>query len=93
MYSGTRFENTLEETLNAKKQMYGTHSVYWRQLRLVVLRQTKYPVDEDLWIPGAAPPGEQQYVEAVVSETLLLRHATAHLVQQVSGDGSAQSSS
>ena len=64
-----------------------------KQLRLLVLRQTKYPVDENLWIPGAAPPGEQQYVEAVVSETLVLRHATAHLLQQVSGDGSAQSRS
>ena len=64
-----------------------------KQLRLVIVGRRKYPVDEDLWIPGAAPPGEQQYVEAVVAETLLLRHATAHLVQQVSGDGSAQSSS
>ena len=64
-----------------------------KQLRLVIVGRRKYPVDKDLRIPGAAPPGEQQYVEAVVSETLLLRHATAHLVQQVSGDGSAQSSS
>ena len=60
-----------------------------KELRLLVFRKTKYPVDEDLWIPGAALPGEQQYVEAVVSETLVLQHATAHLLQQVSGDGSA----
>ena len=60
-----------------------------KQLRLLVFGKTKYPVDEDLWIPGAALPGEQQYVEAVVSETVVLQHATAHLLQQVSGDGSA----
>ena len=60
-----------------------------KQLRLLAFGKTKCPVDEDLWIPGAALPGEQQYVEAVVSETVVLQHATAHLLQQVSGDGSA----
>ena len=61
-----------------------------KQLRLLVSRKAKFPVDEHLWIPGAAPPGEQQYVEALVSETLELQHTNAHLLQQRIGDGSAQ---
>ena len=61
-----------------------------KQLRLSIFRKAKYPVDEELWIPGAAPPGQQQYVETFVCETHVLHHANAHLSNHASGDGSAQ---
>ena len=64
-----------------------------KQLRLSVYRKAKYPVDEESWIPGAAPPGQQQYVEAFIFETHVLQHANAHLLERVSGDGSAMQTS
>ena len=44
-----------------------------KQLRLLLFRKKKHPVDKDLWIPGAAQPGEEQHVEAVVSEMFVLQ--------------------
>ena len=44
-----------------------------KNLRHVLFRKTKLPVDKDLWISAAGPPGEQQHVEAVVSETFVLQ--------------------
>ena len=61
-----------------------------KQLRLLLFRKAKHPVDKELWIPGAAQPGEQQHVETVVSEMVVLRRATAHILQQVNGTGSTQ---
>ena len=60
-----------------------------KKLRLQVFGKAKFPVDEELWIPGAAPPGEQQYVETMVTEFVVLHHATAHLVELAPGDGPA----
>ena len=60
------------------------------QLRLSVYRKAKYPVDEESWIPGAAPPGQQQYVEAFIFETHVLQHANMHLLKKASEDGSVQ---
>ena len=31
------------------------------------------PAPQDLWIPGASQPGEEQHVEAVVSEVFVLK--------------------
>ena len=44
-----------------------------QQLRMLLFRKRKLPVARDLWIPGAAQPGEQQYVETIVSETFVLQ--------------------
>ena len=60
-----------------------------KKLRLQVFGKAKFPVDEELWIPGAAPPGEQQYVETMITEFVVLPHATAHLVELAPGDGPA----
>ena len=43
-----------------------------KQLRPLLFRKTKLPVPQDLWIPGASDHGEQQHVEAVVSEMFVL---------------------
>ena len=63
-----------------------------KQLRLLLTCKTKLPVHKDLWIPGAAPPGEQQYVETMITDCVVLHHATAHLAEQAPGDGPAQPS-
>ena len=42
-------------------------------LRTLLFRKKKYPVTQDIWIPGASKPGEEQHVEAVVSEVFVLK--------------------
>ena len=44
-----------------------------KHFRALLFGKQKHPVDKDLWIPGAAQPGEQQHVEAVVSEVFVLQ--------------------
>ena len=41
-------------------------------LRPLLFRKKKHPVRRDLWFPGSDGPGEEQHVEAVVSETFVL---------------------
>ena len=36
-------------------------------------KKKKHAVQEDIWIPGASQPGEQQHVEAVVSTVYVLK--------------------
>ena len=43
-----------------------------KQLRSLLFQHTKKPVPEDLWIPCKGPAGEQQFVDAVVSEGYVL---------------------
>ena len=38
----------------------------------VIVPQEKFAVEQDLWIPGASQPGDEQHVEAVVSEVYVL---------------------
>ena len=63
-----------------------------KRLRLLLTCNIKLPVHKDLWIPGAAPPGEQQYVETMITDCIVLHHASAHLAGQDLGDGPAQPS-
>ena len=42
-------------------------------LRRLLFRKRKHPVPQDIWIPGASQPGEEQCVEAVVSEVYVLQ--------------------
>ena len=44
-----------------------------RDLRRLLFSKQKHPVPSDLWIPGAAPQGQEQFVCAVVSEKYVLR--------------------
>jgi hypothetical protein len=43
------------------------------QLRRLMFPKKKHAVPEDYWIPGAAPEGETQFVEAVVSNEYVLQ--------------------
>ena len=43
------------------------------QLRHLLFRRKKFPVEEDVWCPGAAQRGEPQHIEAVVSEVYVLK--------------------
>ena len=44
-----------------------------KQLRALLFRRQKHPVSQDIWIPGGSQPGEEQHVEAVVSEMFVLK--------------------
>jgi len=44
-----------------------------KELRSLLFAKKKHPVSVDVWMPGAAQPGETQYVNAVVSEVYVLR--------------------
>ena len=46
-------------------------------LRTLLFRKSKLPVPQDVWIPGASQPGEEQHVEAVVSGMYVLRQIKA----------------
>ena len=52
------------------------------QLRRLLFKTKKYPVPEDFWIPGAAPQGEPQFVEAVVSSEWVLQQLKEVLVKR-----------
>ena len=52
------------------------------QLRRLLFKTKKYPVPEDFWIPGAAPEGETQFVEAVVSSEWVLQQLKEVLVKR-----------
>ena len=39
---------------------------------MLLFRKQRHTVDPDIWIPGASQPGEEQQVEAVVSEVYVL---------------------
>jgi hypothetical protein len=52
------------------------------QLRRLLVKTKKYPVPEDFWIPGAAPQGEPQFVEAVVSSEWVLQQLKEVLVKR-----------
>ena len=41
-------------------------------LRPLLFGKKKYPATEDIWIPAASQRGEEQHVEAVVSEVFVL---------------------
>jgi len=43
------------------------------ELRSLLFAKKKYPVEDDVWMPGASQPGETQYVNAVVSEVYALQ--------------------
>ena len=43
------------------------------ELRSLLFAKKKYPVEDDVWMPGASQPGETQYVNAVVSEVYVLQ--------------------
>ena len=44
-----------------------------KHLRTLLFRRQKHPVSQDIWIPGGSHPGEEQHVEAVVSEMFVLK--------------------
>ena len=44
-----------------------------KHLRTLLFRRQKHPVSQDIWIPGGSHPGEKLHVEAVVSETFVLK--------------------
>jgi len=50
-------------------------------LRRLMFQKAKQPVPADLWIPGAAPDGEPQFVNTIVSEGHVL-HMLMQVLQQ-----------
>ena len=44
-----------------------------KHLRTLLFRKKKHPVSQDLWFPGGSHSGEEQHVEAVVSDTFVLK--------------------
>ena len=52
-----------------------------QHLRRLMFQKAKQPVPADLWIPGAAPDGEPQFVNTIVSEGHVL-HMLMQVLQQ-----------
>ena len=51
-----------------------------KHLEALLFRKKKYPVSPELWIPGGCQPGEEQHVEAVVSNNSVLQQIKEVLV-------------
>jgi hypothetical protein len=52
------------------------------QLGRLLFKTKKHAVPEDMWIPGAAPEGETQFVEAVVSNEWVLQQLKEVLMKR-----------
>ena len=51
----------------------GTSTNELKHIRSLLFLKMKYPVGKDLWLHSASQPGEEQHVNAVVSETFVLQ--------------------
>jgi len=74
----TPAEDTPAEALEKQMRMFWDthHPMALKEageLRRVLFAKVKHRVPDDLWIPGASQPGEEQHVVAVVSREHVLR--------------------
>ena len=73
---GAQFGNILEKHIREFWDNRGEEGAAVQKevkhLRTLLFRKTMHPVSQDMWIPGGSHPGEEQHVEAVVSEVFVL---------------------